>query len=90
MEEIFSVSLVSLSEFFLLRMVLSKFSVRDFCLTVPKTSVEESFFVSEVFWYGKKLGIGEGEALTSFRQFFCLTVPNRFVEEPCCVPQNIG
>ena len=89
-EENFSVSLVSGSEFFLLRMLLSKFSVRDFCLTVPKTSVEESFFVSEVFWYRQKLGIREGEAITSFRHFFCLAVPNLFVEEPCCVPQNIG
>ena len=49
---------------------MSQFSVRNFCLTVPKTSVEESFFVLEVFWYQKKLGIREGEAITSFRQFF--------------------
>ena len=63
-------SLVSGSEIFLLRRVLSRFSGRNFCLTVPKISVEETFFVSEVFWYRKKLGIREGEAITSFRQFF--------------------
>ena len=69
-EETFSVSLVSGSEVFSLRMLMPRFSVRNFCLTVPKTSVEKSFFVSEVFWYRKKLGIREGEAITSFRQFF--------------------
>ena len=53
MEERFSVSLVSGSEIFLLRMVMSRFSVKNFCLTVLKTSVEESFSVSEVFWYRK-------------------------------------
>ena len=40
-------SLVSGSEMFLLRMVMSRFSVKNFCLTVPKTSVEEQFFVSK-------------------------------------------
>ena len=70
MEETFSVSLVSVGEILLLRMVMSRFSVRNFCLTVPKTSVEETFFVSEVFWYREKLSIREGEAITFFRQFF--------------------
>ena len=70
MDERFSVSLVSGSETFLLRMVMSRLSVKNFCLTVLKTSVEETFSVSKVFWYRKTLGIREGEAITSFRQFF--------------------
>ena len=38
-----------------------RFSVKLFCLTVPKHFVEEFFCVSKNFWYRKKLWIGGRE-----------------------------
>ena len=36
------------------------FPLKNFCLTVPKTFVEETFCVSENFWYRKMLRIERG------------------------------
>ena len=47
---------------------ISRFSVKNFCLTVPKNFVEETFCVSKNFWYRKMLGIREGAGITIFRQ----------------------
>ena len=44
------------------------FSLKNFCLTVPKNFVEEPFCVSENFWYRKMLGIREGASITIFCQ----------------------
>ena len=46
------------------------FLLKNFCLTVPKSFVEEPFCVSENFWYRKMLGIREGADITIFRQIF--------------------
>ena len=44
------------------------FLLKNFCLTVPKTLVEEPFCVSENFWYRKIVGIREGAGITIFCQ----------------------
>ena len=47
---------------------LSRFSVRNFCLTVSKKFVEDSFRVRQKFWYRKMVGIRGGASITIFRQ----------------------
>ena len=44
------------------------FSVRTFCLTVPKNIVEVPFCVRQKIWYRNKLAIREGASITIFRQ----------------------
>ena len=64
------------------------FSFKIFCRRVPKTFVEESFCVSENFWYRKMLGIREGGWNHDFpSKLVCLTVPKKFVGEAFCVPE---
>ena len=39
---------------------VSRYSVKSFCLTVPKNFVGEPFCVSQSFWYRNKLWIRGG------------------------------
>ena len=47
---------------------LSRFSVRNFCLTVFKKFVEDSFRVRQKLWYRKMVGIRGGASITIFRR----------------------
>ena len=47
---------------------LSRFSVRTFCLTVPKNFVEDTSCVQQKIWYRKKLAIREAASITIFRR----------------------
>ena len=69
---------------------LSRFSVENFCLTLPKNFVGEPVYVSPSFRYRKIIGIREGGGSVSIlrRKRFCLTVPKNFVGEPFFVSQN--
>ena len=68
------------------------YPLKNFCLTVPKSFVEEPFCVSESFWYRKKIMHKRGGGGREYHDFlwkiFCLTVPKNFLEEPFCVSQN--
>ena len=58
-------------------------------LTIPKNFVGETC-VSESFWYRKILWMRRGvrEYRDFQMEFFCLTEPKNFVEEPFCVAEN--
>ena len=72
------------------------FPSKNFCLTLPKHFVEETF--SAVFrkisesenFSGKELGTGEYQKFPSIS--FCLKMPKNFEEERgtllCCVSEN--
>ena len=47
---------------------LSRFSVRTFCLTVPRNFVEEPVCVRKKIWYREKLATREGASITIFPQ----------------------
>ena len=66
------------------------FPLKNFCLTVPKNFVEETFCVSENFWYQKMLGKREGGYHDFLSKLFCLTVPKNFVREPFSVSLIAG
>ena len=44
----------------------------------------EPFFVSQHFWYRKKIMDERGEYHDFMSKVFCLTVPKNFVREPFC------
>ena len=56
------------------------FPSKNFCLTVPKISVEESFTVAIISGI-EKVWIRGGGSITIFRRSFCLTVPKYFIGE---------
>ena len=60
------------------------FPLKNFCLTVTKKLVEETFCVSEKFRHPKMLGIREGGIHVSPSKLFCLTVPKNIVGEAFC------
>ena len=70
----------------MLQRVMSRFSAKIFCLTVPKQFVEEPFcaVLQKISGsrkvYGYEAGRGECQDFPS--KIFCLTVPKHFVEEP--------
>ena len=65
----------------------SKFSVENFCFTMPKISVGESFTVA-LNCGSEKVWIGGGVSSFSVENF-CPTVPKSLAEEPLCVSKNI-
>ena len=78
---------------------MSRFSVENFCLTVPKYFVEEPFdAVFQKFSGSEKVygwvggGGGRGREDHDFQsKIFCLTVPKNFVGESfCAVFQKIS
>ena len=75
----------------MLKRVMSRFSVENFHFTAPKTSVEESFFVSKNFWYRKFSGtrvVGGYHVFSS--KLLDLAIPNLLVEERFCVSESLG
>ena len=75
----------------MLKRVMSRFSVENFHFTAPKTSVEESFFVSKNFWYRKFSGtrvVGGYHVFSS--KLLDLAIPNLLVEERFCVSECLG
>ena len=70
----------------------SRLSSKISCLTVPNYFVEETFCVSEKFWYRKILWIRGGGGGREYHDFpsklFCPTVPKNFVGEPVVVSEN--
>ena len=62
---------------------------RKFVVSIPKNFVGETC-VSEKFWYRKFLWMrmGARECHDFQMEFFCLTEPKNFVEEPFCVAEN--
>ena len=65
---------------------VSRFSVENFCLTMPKISVGESFTVA-LKGGSEKVWIGGGVSRLSVENF-CPTVPKDLAEEPLCVSKN--
>ena len=68
---------------------ISRFSVENFCHTIPKNFVGEHFGVSENFVHRKILCIRSGYHVTPLKNF-CLTVPKNFVGEHFGVSKNFG
>ena len=68
----------------MLQMVMSRFSVEIFCLTVPKNFVEEPFCAVFQKTSGSEKVYGkEGEGVNKLlSKISCLKVPKDFVEEP--------
>ena len=62
---------------------VSRFSVENFCLTMPKISVGESFTVA-LNCGSEKVWVGGGVSRFSIEKF-CPTVPKNLAEEPLCV-----
>ena len=65
------------------------FPSKSFCLTVPKTSLGESFTVA-IFSGIEKVWIRGGEYQDFASKVFCLTVPKSFVGEPFSVSLSAG
>ena len=69
----------------MLQRVMSRFSAKFFCLTVPKHFVEEPFLavLQKISGSQKVYGYEEGVECQDFpSNFFCLTVPKNAVGEP--------
>ena len=67
------------------------FPSQNFCLTVPKTSLGESFTVAKIPGIEKVWIRGGGGIIKILpRKFFCLTVPKIFVEKPFSVSLIAG
>ena len=62
---------------------VSRFSVENFCLTMPKISVGESFTVA-LNCGSEKVWVGVGVSRLSIEKF-CPTIPKNLAEEPLCV-----
>ena len=71
---------------------VSRFSVENFCLAVPKFSVGGILYCSIDFGYRKNLCFRRLCHIFRFSvDFFCRTVPKKFVREPfCAVFQKIS
>ena len=69
---------------------LSRFSVENFCLTLPKNFVGERLIVSPSFRYRKFIGIRWGGITILRRKRFCLTEPKNFVGEPFSTSPFLG
>ena len=65
---------------------VSRFSVENFCLTMPKISVGESFTVA-LNCSNEKVWIGGGVSRFSVENF-CPTVPKNLATEPLCASEN--
>ena len=69
----------------------SRFSLKNFCLTVPKNFVEEAFFVPKKFWYQNISGIRVRGGYHVFSsKLLDLAIPNLLVEELFCVSETLG
>ena len=66
------------------------FSLKNFCLTVPKIFVGWPFCVSQNFWYQKMLGIREGAGNMIFCRIFLSHSTETFRRRTllCCVSAN--
>ena len=86
---------VRVTKNFMLQTVMSRFSVEIFLSHSTKTFRRGTHLCcnSEIFWWRKSLWSRRGKGIIqSFRRnFFCLTVPQLFVEEPfCAVLQRVS
>ena len=73
-----------------IRGVFLDFQSKYVCLTVSKLLLEESFCVSEKFWYSGIMWIGRGEYQDFSSNYFCLTVTKTFVGNPSVFPKCSG
>ena len=64
------------------------FPLEKFDLTVPKTFVEEPFYIWEKIRYRKKLRIKEGAGIMVLSKMCSLTVPKKFLEETLCASEK--
>ena len=68
---------------------ISRLFVQNFCLTLPKRFVGESFCVSKKLSY-RKFSCIRGGASRFCWIFFCVTVPKKIVREHFNVSENFG
>ena len=83
-------SLIRVSESFMIQRVMSRFSVENFLCHSTEPFLRGTLLccVSEKFWQRKSLWItrgGGGEDQNFLSKTFCLTVPKNFVGEPFSV-----